>query len=106
MAATERVAKRARAIREAAGTLSGVALGEDEGPPQRDVLADVLEVAGGRLRHALGRSWPTSWPSACRTGGPTPAAAAVSAELRARGVPSMAVSVDGQKARGCPHRRR
>ena len=27
---TERAAKRARAIREAAGTLSGVALGEDD----------------------------------------------------------------------------
>ena len=30
LADTERVAKRARALREAAGTLSGVALGEDD----------------------------------------------------------------------------
>ena len=46
IADTERIAKRARALREAAGTLSGLALGEDDGAPQRDVLADVLAVFG------------------------------------------------------------
>ena len=53
---TERAAKRARAIREAAGTLSGVALGEDDSTPQRDVLADVLEAFGMRSRAPLGRA--------------------------------------------------
>lgn len=37
--ATERVARRARALREAAGTLSGVALGEDDGTPKRTCTA-------------------------------------------------------------------
>jgi hypothetical protein len=43
---TERVARRARAIREAAGTLSGVALGEDDRREERDVRADLAAVAG------------------------------------------------------------
>ena len=62
---TERAAKRARALREAAGTLSGVALGEDERPERRDVLTDVLEVFGDapaihweRARRAPGRAVP------------------------------------------------
>jgi S-DNA-T family DNA segregation ATPase FtsK/SpoIIIE len=98
--ATERAAKRARAIREAAGTLSGVALGEDEGAPQRDVLADVLEVTSGvlsihweTLAEQLAERWPHRWAEAT--------AGTVSAELRARGVPSVTVSVGGTKARGC-----
>jgi S-DNA-T family DNA segregation ATPase FtsK/SpoIIIE len=46
MHAAERIATRARALREAAGTLTGHALeGADEGP--RDVLTDVLAVLGG-----------------------------------------------------------
>ena len=53
MPAAERVAKRARALREAAGTLSGVALGEDDTAPQRDVLADAAEALARRQRHAL-----------------------------------------------------
>ena len=45
MHAAERIAVRARALREAAGTLTGHALeGADEGP--RDVLTDVLAVFG------------------------------------------------------------
>jgi S-DNA-T family DNA segregation ATPase FtsK/SpoIIIE len=97
---TERVAKRARALREAAGTLSGVALGLDDGTPQRDVLADVLEVFGGdngahwgELADRLARRFPERWQDTT--------ADAVSAELRARGVPSVPVKADGRTARGC-----
>ena len=85
--ATERVAKRARALREAAGTLSGVALGEDDRPERRDVLADVAEVFGDaaglhwqpladRLAERFPERWeehepatpcpPSAGPGACR----------------------------------------
>ena len=97
---TERAAKRARAIREAAGTLSGVALGEDESGPQRDVLADVLEAFGGapalhwaELAERLAERSPERWEG---TSGD-----AVSAELRGRGVPSVVVTVTGERGRGC-----
>src|ERR1700756_5189584 len=46
MHATERVAVRARQLREAAGTLSGVAIGQAE-DTTRDVLADLAAVFGG-----------------------------------------------------------
>jgi S-DNA-T family DNA segregation ATPase FtsK/SpoIIIE len=44
--AADTIARRARAAREAAGTLSGYALGEDTAVPARDFLADVLSVFG------------------------------------------------------------
>ena len=97
---TERAAKRARALREAAGTLSGVALGEDDSTPKRDVLADVLEALGGAtgmhwqaLAGQLAERWPERWQDTT--------ADAVSAECRARGVPSVLVKADGRSARGC-----
>ena len=97
---TDRAAKRARAIREAAGTLSGVALGEDDTTPQRDVLADVLEVFGvapalhwAELAERLAERFPERWEG---TSGD-----AVSAELRGRGVPSVVVTVAGERGRGC-----
>ena len=98
--ATERVAKRARAIREAAGTLSGVALGEDGQPERRDVLTDVSEAFGdaaalhwGELAARLADRFPERWAET------TPDA--VSAECRARGVPSVVVTVGGERGRGC-----
>jgi len=98
--ATEKIAARARALREAAGTLSGVALGEDDIAPQRDVLADVLEVLGaapalhwGELAARLARRFPERWEG---TSGD-----AVSAECRAKGVPSVVVTVAGERGRGC-----
>lgn len=98
--ATERAAKRARAIREAAGTLSGVALGEDDRPQQRDVLTDVAEVMAGAaglhwqpLADRLAERFPERWDGA--------SGEAVRAECAARGVPSKVVVVDGQRARGC-----
>ena len=100
MPATERVAKRARALREAAGTLSGVALGEDDTAPQRDVLADAAEALAGvsgmhwqALADRLAERFPERWAEA--TGD------AVRAELGARGVPSVVVVMDGTRARGC-----
>ena len=97
---TERVAKRARALREAAGTLSGVALGQDDTAPQRDVLADAAEVLAGAngmhwqpLADRLAERFPERWAEA--TGD------AVRAELGARGVPSVVVVMDGTRARGC-----
>ena len=97
---TERVAVRARAIRESAGTLSGVALGEVEGVPVRDVLADVAEVFGA----APGLHWEViadrlAATFADRWEGTSPDA--VSAECRASGVPSVVVTVDGKRGRGC-----
>lgn len=97
---TERVARRARALREAAGTLSGVALGEDGAAPLRDVLADVLGVLGGapglhwaELAARLAQRFPDRWEDT--------SADAVSAECRSRGVPSVVVKVAGESGRGC-----
>jgi S-DNA-T family DNA segregation ATPase FtsK/SpoIIIE len=100
MPATEKIAARARALREAAGTLSGVALGQDDSTPQRDVLADVLEVLGAapalhwaELAARLAQRFPERWED---TSGD-----AVSAECRAKGVPSVVVTVAGERGRGC-----
>ena len=97
---TERVAKRARAIREAAGTLSGVALGDYDGEAQRDVLADVLACLGGApaihwttLAGRLAERFPDRWADASPD--------AVSAECRAKGVASVVVTVAGDRGRGC-----
>jgi S-DNA-T family DNA segregation ATPase FtsK/SpoIIIE len=97
---TERAARRARALREAAGTLSGVALGQDDATPQRDVLADVAEAFGGdtglqwaELAARLESRFPERWQDTT--------ADAVSAECRARNVPSVLVKAEGRSARGC-----
>jgi len=97
---TERVARRARALREAAGTLSGVALGEDDETPRRDVLADVLEVFAGdsglhwpELAARLADRFPERWQDT--TGD------AVSAECRSLGIPSVNVNAHGTVLKGC-----
>jgi S-DNA-T family DNA segregation ATPase FtsK/SpoIIIE len=46
----ERAAKRARVLRETAGTLSGAALGEYDGAERRSFLGDVLSVFGGDVK--------------------------------------------------------
>ncbi len=99
MAATERIAVRARALREAAGTLSGHAT-EQDGEAVRDVLADMLAVFGtdAGLQWAdaaarLASRFPSRWEGA--------SADAVSAECRALGVPSVNVKAGGGVARGC-----
>jgi S-DNA-T family DNA segregation ATPase FtsK/SpoIIIE len=99
MADAERVAIRARALREAAGTISGHAAdAEDESA--RDVLADVLAVFGddAGLQWAdaaarLASRFPARWDGAT--------ADAVAAECRARDVPSVNVKTAGVVRKGC-----
>lgn len=100
MPATEKVAVRARALREAAGTLSGVALGEDDAAPRRDVLADVLEVFGGDLKAQwddlaarLASRFPDRWEDV--TG------SAISQQCRDLGVRSTQVWDGGSNRMGC-----
>jgi len=97
---TERAAKRARALREAAGTLSGVALGDDDGTPQRDVLADVAESFGSdaklqwaELAARLERRFPERWTAL--TGD------AISQQCRDLGVRSSQVWEGGSNRMGC-----
>lgn len=99
-AETEKVAARARDMRDRAGMLTGYALGEHDQAEARDVLADVLAVFGDdpglhwdELADRLAGRWPDRW--ADLTG------EAMSAQLRGHGVPSVVVSTDGVKARGC-----
>jgi S-DNA-T family DNA segregation ATPase FtsK/SpoIIIE len=98
--ATERVAARARGIREQAGTLSGYALGDDGTEPARDVLGDVLAALGGdaalhwtTLAERLAGRSPDRWADAT--------ADAVSAQCRALGVPSVQVNRGGRNLQGC-----
>jgi DNA segregation ATPase FtsK/SpoIIIE, S-DNA-T family len=98
--AAERVATRARTLREAAGTLSGVALGEESDLPERDVLADVAAVFGDapgmhwtELAVRLAQRFPDRWADVTPDG--------VSAECRSFGVPSVVVTVGGERGRGC-----
>jgi S-DNA-T family DNA segregation ATPase FtsK/SpoIIIE len=99
MHAAERVAIRARALREAAGTLTGHALdGGSEGP--RVVLADVLAIFGtdaglqwADVASRLASRFPARWDGA--TDG------AVAAECRALGVPSVNVKTAGVVRKGC-----
>ena len=83
----ERILLAARAHREAAGTLTGMAAGEDVAREVRDVLADVLAAMGGDAF--------CSWQVLCvRLAERTPeayadlTADALSAQCRALGVPS------------------
>jgi DNA segregation ATPase FtsK/SpoIIIE, S-DNA-T family len=99
MHAAERIAVRARALREAAGTLTGHALeGSGEGP--RDVLTDVLAVFGsdaglqwGDVAARLASRFPNRWDGA--------SADAVAAECRALSVPSVNVKAAGAVRKGC-----
>jgi DNA segregation ATPase FtsK/SpoIIIE, S-DNA-T family len=98
MHACERVAVRARSVREAAGTLSGAALGGEAEAP-RDVLADLAAVlgSGSGLQWAeaaarLAGRFPDRWAGAT--------AESVSAEARGLGLPSVSVRLGGQTAKG------
>jgi S-DNA-T family DNA segregation ATPase FtsK/SpoIIIE len=98
--AADRIAQRARTMRERAGTLTGYALGlDDEAGPPRDVLGDVLEVIGtgnglhwAPLADRLAERFPDRWADAT--------AEAVSAQCRAQGVNSVDVKVDGYTTKG------
>jgi DNA segregation ATPase FtsK/SpoIIIE, S-DNA-T family len=99
MADAERAAIRARALREAAGTLTGHALdGADEGA--REVLADMLAVFGteaglqwAEAAARLASRFPARWDGVT--------ADAVAAECRALGVPSVDVKSAGKALKGC-----
>jgi DNA segregation ATPase FtsK/SpoIIIE, S-DNA-T family len=95
----EKILTAARVIRERAGTLSGMALGDTEAP-QRDVLADVLEVLGADpglqwpvLAERLAKRFPDRWADASGD--------ALSAQLRSHGVPSVDVKMAGRALKGC-----
>ncbi len=99
MHAAERIAIRARALREAAGTLTGHAL-EDAGEGPRDVLTDVLSVFGsdaglqwGDVAARLASRFPARWEGVT--------ADSISAECRARGVRSVDVKSGGKALKGC-----
>lgn len=99
MPATERIAVRARALREAAGTLTGHAA-DLTGETARDVLADVLAVFGSNTglqwdeaAARLASRFPGRWADA--------SGEAVSAECRGRGVASVNVKSGRQVAKGC-----
>ncbi|MHB1593882.1 MAG: hypothetical protein ACYCO9_06400 [Streptosporangiaceae bacterium] len=99
--ATEKIAARARAMRSAAGVLSGYALGQDGTEAPRSFAADVLAVFGGderlwsatiaaRLAQALPGVYADLTPDA------------VASQLRALGVPVKNVRETGQAVRkGC-----
>ena len=99
--ASAKIAARARAARQAAGVLSGYALGEDGGQEVRDVLADVLSAfrateAGlhwQAIADRLAERHPGRWADV--TGD------ALSAQCRDLGVPSVSVKASGAVLRGC-----
>ena len=97
--AAERIAARARDIRDRAGVLTGYALGEFEQSEARDVLADVAAVIGTRpgmhwaeLADALANRWPDRWADVT--------AETLSAQCRALGVPSVDVKSAGTTLKG------
>jgi S-DNA-T family DNA segregation ATPase FtsK/SpoIIIE len=99
--ATAKICARARAMRRAAGVLSGYALGEDSTDPARDVLADVLAVFRPDepgmhwevLATRLAGRFPDRWADAT--------ADAVSAQVRDLDVSSVVVKMAGVPLRGC-----
>lgn len=96
----ERILLAARALRERAGTLTGMAVGEAVTQEARDVLGDVLAVFADdpslhwkTLADRLAATFPDRWADADGD--------AVSAQCRALGVPSKVVTATGERARGC-----
>ena len=75
-------------------------LGEADDTPKRDVLADVAEVFAGEpglhwtvIAERLAERFPERWDAASPD--------AVSAECRSLGVPSVVVTANGDRGRGC-----
>lgn len=98
--ATERIAARARDMRDRAGVLTGYALGELEVAETRDILADALAVFGdarglqwGDLAERLADRWPGRWADIN--------ADALSQMMRGKGVPSVDVKAGGANLKGC-----
>jgi S-DNA-T family DNA segregation ATPase FtsK/SpoIIIE len=99
--AAEKIARRARAARIAAGTLSGYALGDVDEPDSRDFVADVLDVFGAdaklwseTIAERLAGQLPEVYQDVTRD--------AVASQLRTAGVPVKAVREVGKAVRsGC-----
>jgi DNA segregation ATPase FtsK/SpoIIIE, S-DNA-T family len=96
----ERILVAARALRERAGTLSGMAAGLGPDTAARDVLSDVLEVFAGEpglhwqvIAERLARRFPDRWAGASGD--------SVSAQCRSLGVPSVDVKTAGVNLKGC-----
>jgi hypothetical protein len=96
----ERILLAARQLRERAGTLGGMAAGLEVETDDRDVLADVLQVFGPDagmqwqiVAARLDAQIPDRWADTT--------AEAISAECRARGVPSVDVKAFGRVLKGC-----
>jgi hypothetical protein len=95
----EKILTAARAIRERAGTLSGMALGESM-PEAASILADVVAVLGDLaalpwelVAQFLAQRWPDQYGDAN--------AESVSARCRAAGVRSVDVKYQGRALKGC-----
>jgi S-DNA-T family DNA segregation ATPase FtsK/SpoIIIE len=99
--ASEKIAARAKVLRERAGVLSGYALGLEDETVARDVLADLLAVFGDDAgmhwavaADRLAGRFPDRWADATGEG--------VSAQCRAVGVKSVDVRMDGSSPlKGC-----
>jgi hypothetical protein len=96
----EKVLTAARAHRERAGTLSGMALGESTPKAEASILEDVLAVLGDlpalpweTLAPLLQQRWPERYQDAT--------ADSVSARCRGLGVPSKDVKYQGRSLMGC-----
>ena len=101
----EKILTAARRIREQAGTLSGMAAGEDMSREARDVLADVIKVWSYIGRQGV------QWPQLAELlaahmpeqyAGESPES--ISALIRGEGVPSVDVKADGVALKGCRRR--
>lgn len=101
----EKILTAARRIREQAGTLSGMAAGEDMSREARDVLADVIKVWSYIGRQGV------QWPQLAELlaahmpeqyAGESPES--ISALVRGEGVPSVDVKTDGVALKGCRRR--
>lgn len=95
----EKILKAARVIRERAGTLSGMAAGETVARQRRDVLADAASMFAGeagmswqRLAQRLAERVPEHYADLT--------AEAISAQLRALGLPSVNVKEAGRSPKG------
>jgi S-DNA-T family DNA segregation ATPase FtsK/SpoIIIE len=101
LTATQKICVRARAQREAAGTLSGYALGLDDGDQPPDLLQDVLNLYGPKEKHLY---WETI---ATRLAERHPAYTAITAEAassQVREAAGMTESDEGREPNG-PNRK-
>ncbi len=96
----EKILLAARGLRERAGTLTGMAAGQDMRRQPRDVLGDVLSVFAGEpglhwptVAERLARRYPDRWADV--------SAEAISAQCRDLGVPSVGVKIAGVNLNGC-----